>query len=98
MILRKSPAAYVLPALYVALAGAVQFGVIQEEGSWAWFFVFVAGLPASLVGMFVAYAVGPFLAFSILGGAQWYVVNCALVDTVHDLRARLARRGPRRVE
>jgi hypothetical protein len=81
----------VLPVLYIGLALAVQVGLIEAEGSWGWFIVFLAGLPASLVGMLAAYVVGPFFGFALLGGAQWYLISKALFDTIEEVRKPRSR-------
>ncbi len=84
-----SPALFILPAAYVGFALAVQAEVLQWEGSWGWFFVFILGLPASILGMFAAYVVGPFIGFSVFGGIQWYWVSRGLREALREVRGWL---------
>jgi membrane-bound metal-dependent hydrolase YbcI (DUF457 family) len=87
----RSPSFFIFPAAYVAFALAVQAKVVQWEGSWGWFFVFIAGFPASLLGMFASYAVGPFIGFSVFGGIQWYFVNRGIIEGIRVGRGSSGR-------
>jgi hypothetical protein len=74
-------ASLVLPTLHFLWCLAIALGVVTSEGSWAWFFVFVADFPVSLIPLLLGSVldIGPFLLFSLIGTAWWYFINRVLV-------------------
>lgn len=83
----------VLPALHLGLCLATQKGLLASEGSWGWFLVFLLDLPLSMALLPLLKIADPFVVFSVLGTAWWYLISRLAVYAVARLW-ELRRRHP----
>ena len=79
MIKRKVVITLILPLLHLGLCMAISLGLIELEGSWAWFMVFLVDFPFSILLLPLAKIIGPFLAFGVMGTAWWYMLSKFIV-------------------
>jgi hypothetical protein len=82
----------VAPAAHLCLCFAVELGLYQAEGSWAWFLVYLVDYPFSILLLPVANQAGYMLAFGVGGTLWWYVLSRTGVYVIYRLD-RAARGG-----
>jgi hypothetical protein len=80
----------VLPTLHLLWCLAIQAGVIESEGSWTWFFVFLVDFPASLAVLALGSLIqgAPFLLFGLIGTAWWYFISRWLFSAATNASSR----------
>jgi hypothetical protein len=68
---------WILAAVHAAICLAVALGLVEGEGSWGWFFVFLIDFPASAIVLLLGKVVSlnPLVAFGLVGTAWWYAVG-----------------------
>jgi hypothetical protein len=64
-----------LPAAHLCLCLAIEFGVYQAEGSWAWFLVFLTDFPLSILLLPFANRAGYLVVFGVAGTLWWYLLS-----------------------
>jgi hypothetical protein len=64
-----------LPGAHLCLCLAIGLGIYQAEGSWAWFLVFLADFPLSIVLLPAANRAGYLLVFGVAGTLWWYLLS-----------------------
>ena len=74
-------ASLVLPTLHLLWCLAIEAHVVESEGSWTWFFVFLVDLPVSAIPLILGSSldVPPVISFGVLGTAWWYFVSRVLI-------------------
>lgn len=66
---------YVLPSLHLALCVSTAAGIMESEGSWAWFLVFLVDFPLSILLLPMLRIAHPLLVFGVVGTAWWYWIG-----------------------
>ena len=86
---KHSPLVFALPVLHLCLVVAIATELLEFEGSWGWFLVFLIDLPFSILLVFLQNVVSPLLVFGVLGTLWWYFLSVWASSLIDNLRNRL---------
>src|SRR6185437_12928489 len=84
----------VLGLAYFAWCCLIDFEIIQMEGSWGGFTVFLLGLPASAISLLINYfipKISPLITYGLIGSVWWFFLGyyvTGLFRTEHTRRFR----------
>lgn len=86
---KHSSLVFILPLLHLCLVVVIASDVMQFEGSWGWFLVYLVDLPFSILLLFLGPYVGPEILFGVLGTLWWYFLSVWASLLIDNLRNRL---------
>lgn len=67
--------------------------LMQSEGSWGWFLVFLVDLPFSMLLLELAKNMPPLLLFGVFGSAWWYLITFLILKLTGKI-IKLMKSGP----
>jgi hypothetical protein len=86
---KHSPLVFILPVLHLCLVVAIATELLEFEGSWGWFLVYLIDLPFSILLLFLGHYAGPEILFGVLGTLWWYFLSMWASSLIDNLQNRL---------
>jgi hypothetical protein len=84
-----------LAITHTMICFAVEFRLVESEGSWGWFLVFLIDLPFSIIILPVQKVLPPLIAFGTMGFIWWFFIGWLISKIVQRIYISRSNREPR---